>query len=117
MSSRRNAAAPAFIEAVGAEKVVHEPARLVILTALSSCSSADFVFLQRLTGLQSGNLSQHLLKLEQAGYIRLTKGFSGKYPQTIAEITDAGASAIDDHWKRLNELKKAARRFSGPKRR
>jgi DNA-binding MarR family transcriptional regulator len=117
MSKRDAGTAPAFIEAVGAEKLVHEPARLVVLTALSSCASADFVFLQRLTGLQSGNLSQHLVKLEQAGYITLTKGFSGKYPQTIAEITQAGAHAIEDHWKRLNDLKKAASRFSGPKRR
>jgi DNA-binding MarR family transcriptional regulator len=99
----------AFERLIGSDKTVHEPARLAVLTALSACASADFVFLQRLTGLQSGNLSQHLVKLEQAGLLRLSKGFNGKYPQTTAEITEAGRSAIDEHWKRLEALKKAVK--------
>lgn len=98
----------AFEQLVAADKLVHEPARLAVLTALSACVSADFVFLQRLTGLQSGNLSQHLAKLEQAGLITLAKGFAGKYPQTTAQITDAGRAAIDEHWARLDALRKAA---------
>lgn len=97
----------AFEEIVGVDKTVHEPARLAVLTALSACASADFVFLQRLTGLQAGNLSQHLTKLEQAGLIALAKAFNGKYPQTTAQITDAGRAAIDDYWKRLEALKEA----------
>jgi DNA-binding transcriptional ArsR family regulator len=97
-----------FEELVAADKLVHEPARLAVLTALAACESADFVFLQRLTGLQSGNLSQHLAKLEQAALITLTKGFVGKYPQTTAAITAAGRAAIDEHWARLDALKKAA---------
>jgi DNA-binding transcriptional ArsR family regulator len=100
--------APAFEDIVGADKLVHEPARLAVLTALSACKSADFVFLQRLTTLQAGNLSQHLVKLEQAGLITISKAFKGKYPQTTAQITDAGRRAIDDHWKRLDALRKAA---------
>jgi DNA-binding transcriptional ArsR family regulator len=98
----------AFERLIAADKLVHEPARLAVLTALSACVSADFVFLQRLTGLQSGNLSQHLAKLEQAGLITLSKGFAGKYPQTTAQITDAGRLAIGEHWERLDALKKAA---------
>jgi DNA-binding MarR family transcriptional regulator len=97
-----------FEQVIAADKLVHEPARLAVLTALGACESADFVFLQRLTGLQSGNLSQHLAKLEQAGLITLTKGFAGKYPQTTAQITAAGRTAIDEHWARLEALKKAA---------
>jgi DNA-binding MarR family transcriptional regulator len=100
--------APAFEQLVGADKLVHEPARLAVLTALSACKSADFVFLQRLTALQAGNLSQHLVKLEQNGLIRLSKAFNGKYPQTTAQITDQGRRAIDDHWKRLDAIRKAA---------
>lgn len=99
----------AFEEIVGADKTVHEPARLAVLTALSACDSADFVFLQRLTGLQAGNLSQHLAKLEQAGLIALAKVFNGKYPLTTAGITAAGRAAIEDHWKRLDALKDAMR--------
>lgn len=97
-----------FEQVIAADKLVHEPARLAVLTALAACESADFVFLQRLTGLQSGNLSQHLAKLEQASLITLTKGFAGKYPQTTAQITTAGRTAIDEHWARLDALKKAA---------
>jgi DNA-binding transcriptional ArsR family regulator len=100
--------APAFEQVVSADKLVHEPARLAVLTALSACKSADFVFLQRLTALQAGNLSQHLVKLEQAGLLTLSKAFNGKYPQTTAQITDEGRRAIDEHWKRLDALRKAA---------
>jgi DNA-binding transcriptional ArsR family regulator len=103
--------ARAFEQLVAADKLVHEPARLAILTALSACESADFVFLQRLTGLQPGNLSQHLGKLEQAGLIALNKAFAGKYPQTTAQITGAGRTAIDEHWARLDALKNAARKW------
>jgi DNA-binding MarR family transcriptional regulator len=99
--------APVFERLVASDKLVHEPARLAVLTALSACASADFVFLQRLTGLQSGNLSQHISKLEQGGLITITKGFSGKYPLTTVQITDAGRQAIDDHWARLDALKRA----------
>jgi hypothetical protein len=49
-------------------RLVHEPARLVLLTALSACHSADLLFLQRLNGLTAGNLSSHLLKLEEGGW-------------------------------------------------
>ena len=97
-----------FERLIAADKLVHEPARLAVLTALSACVSADFVFLQRLTGLQSGNLSQHLAKLEQAGLITLTKAFANKYPQTTAQITPSGRTAIDEHWARLDALTKAA---------
>ena len=97
----------AFEQLVGSDKLVHEPARLAVLTALTACASADFVFLQRLTGLQSGNLSQHLTKLEQGGYITMSKGFAGKYPQTTVQITEAGKAAIDAHWLRLDALKRA----------
>jgi DNA-binding transcriptional ArsR family regulator len=101
----------AFERLIAADKLVHEPARLAVLTALSACVSADFVFLQRLTGLQSGNLSQHLAKLEQAGLITLSKAFAGKYPQTTAQITDAGRIAIDEHWERLDAIRKAAAKW------
>jgi DNA-binding MarR family transcriptional regulator len=96
-----------FEHVVAADKLVHEPARLAVLTALSACASADFVFLQQLTGLQPGNLSQHLAKLEQAGFIDVAKGFSGKYPKTTAHITAAGRAAVAEHWQRLDALKQA----------
>jgi DNA-binding transcriptional ArsR family regulator len=100
--------APPFERIIESDRLVHEPARLAVLTALSACESADFVFLQRLTALQAGNLSQHLAKLAEAGFISLSKGFTGSYPQTTAQITDEGRRAVDDHWKRLDAVRKAA---------
>lgn len=108
--------APAFEQLVAADKLVHEPARLAVLTALSACQAADFVFLQGLTGLQSGNLSQHLVKLEQAGLITLSKAFNGKYPQTTAQITEQGRAALDEHWQRLDALREAAASWPSGKR-
>ena len=49
------------------DRLIHEPARLLIVTILSTVESADFLFLQRETGLTKGNLSAHLSKLEEAG--------------------------------------------------
>jgi DNA-binding transcriptional ArsR family regulator len=107
--------AAAFARLVSAEKLVHEPARLAALTALSACESADFVFLQRLTGLPPGNLSQHLAKLEDAGLVTLTKAFAGKYRQTTARITEAGRKAVTDHWKRLDALKQEVQSWPRPR--
>lgn len=105
----------AFERLVGADKLVHEPARLAALTALSACESADFVFLQRLTGLQPGNLSQHLAKLEEAGFVTLTRAFARKYPQTTVRLTEAGRKAVAEHWKRLDALKQEVRSWPRPR--
>ena len=109
MAARNNAAERVFEDVAATDRLVHEPARLVVLTALAACKSADFVFLQRLSGLQAGNLSQHLAKLEQAGLVTVTKGFAGKYPQTTVAITDEGKKALDDHWSKLDALRKTAK--------
>jgi DNA-binding transcriptional ArsR family regulator len=108
----RDSEAPAeFQDLVGVDKIVHEPARLAILTALSACASADYVFLQRLTGLVSGSLTQHLARLEDAGLVTITKGFSGKYPQTTVTLTGRGRGAIELHWKRMAAVREAAARW------
>lgn len=98
-----------FEEIVGLDKIIHEPARLAILTALSSCNSADFTFLQRLTGLTQGNLSGHLLKLEEAKLIEINKKIVKKRPNTTIKLTPLGKSSIDRHWKQLEELHEKSR--------
>jgi DNA-binding transcriptional ArsR family regulator len=100
-----------FHDLVGVDKTVHEPARLAILTALSACASADYVFLQRLTGLVSGSLTQHLARLEDAELVTITKGFSGKYPQTTVTLTERGRGAIELHWERMAAAREAAARW------
>jgi DNA-binding transcriptional ArsR family regulator len=100
---------PQLYEALsGLDRLVHEPARLAILTALSSCRTADFRFLQSLTGLTKGNLSQHLSKLEDGGLITIGKGFKGKVPHTTIQLTPRGRESIRGHWRRLEHLRKAA---------
>ncbi|MGA7911830.1 MAG: transcriptional regulator [Candidatus Dormiibacterota bacterium] len=88
---------------------MHEPARLVILTALASCASADFVFLQRVTRLTNGNLSAHLSKLNEAGLVGIEKRFVDKKPNTRVAITAKGRHAVDQHWARLEQLRAGAR--------
>jgi DNA-binding MarR family transcriptional regulator len=69
----------------------------MILTILNSVEKADFVYLQRETGLTRGNLSAHLTKLNEADYINIQKSFNGKIPQTICQITEIGKSAFQKY--------------------
>ena len=102
---------PPFEELSNLDRLVHEPARLSILTALASCEAADFLFLQSLTGLTKGNLNVHLSKLEQAGLVSIEKGFRGKVQRTSIRLTDLGRSSVDRHWDRLRELRAAAKKW------
>ena len=94
-----------FQEMAGLDRVIHEPARLSIMTALEVCRDAEFLYLQRLTGLSKGNLSSHLSKLEDAGLVRAKKGYTGKIPQTRLSLTQAGRTAIERHWRQLSQLR------------
>ena len=95
-----------FEDLAGLDKLIHEPARLSIMTALAACKSADYLFLQRLTGLTGGNLSSHLSKLEEGGLIKVDKRFIDKKPNTQLQITDKGRIEIEQHWKQLESLRK-----------
>jgi DNA-binding transcriptional ArsR family regulator len=86
------------------DRVIHEPARLLIAALLRQIESADFVFLLKETGLTKGNLSSHLGKLEEAGYARIQKTYRGKVPLTLICLTDAGRAAFDDYRKQLDGL-------------
>ena len=92
-----------FREMIGADRVIHEPARLVIAAILYAAESADFVYLLRETGLTKGNLSSHFAKLEDAGYIEIEKGFQGKIPRTSYRLTDTGRAAFSQYRERLRQ--------------
>ena len=81
-------------ELTSLDRMIHEPARLMVMTVLCAVEEADFVYLQRECGLTQGNLSSHLAKLEQAGYLTITKTFQGKYPLTVSRLTQKGAEAF-----------------------
>ena len=93
------------------DRLVHEPARLAILTALSACDKADFVFLRNLTGLTKGNLSSHLAKLEQGGLVEIEKAFEGKQPITYVTLSGEGRDVLKAYWKRFDQVRKGLRRL------
>ncbi len=104
-----------FEELAGLDRLVHEPARLAVLTALSVANSADFTYLQRLTGLTKGNLSTHLSKLQEGGLIEIEKQFVGKVPNTVVRLTPKGRTAIERHWQQLESLRKGAQKWGREK--
>jgi DNA-binding MarR family transcriptional regulator len=86
-------------------RLVHEPARLAILTILSSCASADFVFLQNATGLSKGNLSVQLTNLEEADLVIITKEIIDKKMRTTVSLSKRGRSEIDEYWKTMDAIR------------
>ncbi len=100
-----------FEELAGLDRLVHEPARLAILTALSACESAEFLFLQRLTGLTKGNVSSHLSKLEEAELIWVRKEYAGKRTRTMVGLKEKGRKAVEGHWEQLEQLRQETLRW------
>lgn len=98
--------APALRDLTELDKLIHEPARLMIVSILSAVEMADFIYLMHETGLTRGNLSSHLSKLEDAGYIKIQKTFRGKVPQTLLQLTTAGQSAFNTYRTQLKQLVK-----------
>jgi DNA-binding transcriptional ArsR family regulator len=91
------------------EKLIHEPSRLAILTILSGVKEADFTFLLRISGFTRGNLSVHLSKLEEAGYVNVNKRFINKMPNTVYNLTKEGRKAFNDYLKNMETIIKKKR--------
>ena len=89
---------------VDVDRIIHAPARLAVLTYLYVVESADFVFLMRLTGLTWSNLSTHLRKLEDAGYVEIEKGYKGWKPSTMIRLSDEGRAAFREYKDRLQQV-------------
>ena len=83
------------------DRLVHEPARLLILAVLANAREVEFTFLEKVSGLSKGNLSSHMSKLEAGGLIEVKKSFRGKRPLTELRITAAGRQALADYRQRL----------------
>jgi len=90
----------------GLDKLVHEPARMMIMAYLYVVESADFLFLLRQTGLTKGNLSSHLIKLDAGGYVHIEKKFVDKIPRTVLKLTETGRRAFDEYRKTMEDLVK-----------
>ncbi|MDR3772376.1 MAG: transcriptional regulator [Terracidiphilus sp.] len=81
------------------DRIIHEPARLMIVALLAAVVEADFQYLRQTTGLTQGNLSAHLSKLEEAGYVAIEKTFRGKYPLTVCRLTERGKAVLEGYRK------------------
>ena len=90
-------------------RVIHEPARLMIMSILSAVESADFLYLLNATGLTKGNLSSHLSKLEKEAYLTIEKGFEGKTTRTSCAITELGQEAFDQYRIRMRAAMEVGR--------
>ena len=81
------------------DRVIHEPARLTIVSLLFLSKEADFLYLQHETGLTKGNLSSHLARLEESGYVTIEKTYRGKLPLTVCSLTETGRKAFQNYRK------------------
>ena len=86
------------------DRLIHEPSRLAIMAVLYAAASADFLFLQRATGLTKGNLSVHLSRLEEAGYIEIEKTFVGKVTRTVCRMNGTGRKAFDAYRQQMKSI-------------
>jgi len=86
------------------DRIIHEPARLMIVAILSVVEEADFLYLLNATDLTKGNLSSHLSKLENANYVSIEKMFVGKTTRTVCRLTGAGAEALETYRHKMKAL-------------
>ena len=95
------------------DRVVHEPARLAIMSMLSGVDQVDFNYLLAALGLSRGNLSSHMTKLCDAGYVEMSKQFVGNVPNTSYTLTDSGQAALAAYWVALDSLRKPVGQRAG----
>ncbi|MBN1264161.1 MAG: transcriptional regulator [Anaerolineales bacterium] len=86
------------------DRLVHTPARLMILALLSVVEAADFTFLLQQTQLTRGNLSTHLTRLEEGGYIHIEKKFVDRIPRTLIGLTPEGRKAVDSYRENMKQI-------------
>ena len=86
------------------DRLIHEPSRLMITASLYVVQSADFTFLLHQTGMTPGNLSAHLSKLEDAGYVEVTKEFIERKPHTALALTKKGRMALKEYRRKIKQF-------------
>jgi DNA-binding MarR family transcriptional regulator len=91
------------------DRLIHERLRLGILSALAVNESLSFPELKRLLDTTDGNLSVHGRKLEEAGYVTVTKSFEGRVPRTEYKLAPAGRRALDRYLSHMEALIQAMR--------
>ena len=93
---------PDFSEIAALDRLVREPARLMVLASLYVVESADYTYLMRQADITWGNLSAHLSKLEDAGYIKV-EAYRGKRPYTLVRMSAQGRKCFQRYVQRMKE--------------
>jgi DNA-binding transcriptional ArsR family regulator len=88
----------------GLDRVIHEPARLMIVARLVGVKECDFLYLLTETEMSKGNLSGHLTRLEEAGYVEIEKTYRGRVPMTLLRLTSAGNAAFNQYLQTLKSV-------------
>jgi DNA-binding HxlR family transcriptional regulator len=86
------------------DPIIHAPIRLAILSILITVETANFSYLKESIGTTDGNLSTHLTKLEESGYVHIKKNFIGKKPRTTCAITKKGRAAFEKYLEQLEQI-------------
>lgn len=96
------------------DRLIHEPARLTLMSSLYVVEEADFVNLAARTGISAGNISSHMAKLEAAGYVDVIKEFVGRRPRTTYRLTKEGRRAFDRYRTAVSSLLSAGEATGAP---
>ena len=86
------------------DRLIHEPARYNIMALLYVVEKADFLFIRNQTEMTSGNLSTHLRKLEEGGYVKIDKTFVGRKPKTFVRLSTEGRAAFENYRESMKKL-------------
>jgi DNA-binding MarR family transcriptional regulator len=87
------------------DPVIHQPTRLRVMMLLLGVREADFTFILNTLGLTNGNLSIHMRKMEETGYVEMTKSFQGRMPNTTYRLTDLGRRQLAAYWQALDAIR------------
>ena len=90
--------------AIKLDKILHQKARLGIMSILMVSQEAEFNYLKEKLKLTDGNLSTHLSLLEKEKFIKIKKKFVKKKPKTVCQITETGRKAFEEYLKYLEEI-------------
>lgn len=86
------------------DRLIHSPARLMVMTYLYVVDSVDYVYLTHLTGLTWGNLATHVNKLEEARYVEIEKTFVDKKPYSVINLTKKGRQAFKAYKQQMQDV-------------
>ena len=95
---------PPHLSADDINDLIHGKVRLAAMAYVSAAGEADFTSIKKAVDTSDGYLSVHLRKLEEAGYLSVTKGFNGRKPQTIYALSDVGRKAWLQYLQQMRTL-------------